>query len=89
MAGWFTHDDADPTVDTSGEITARDSFVQHNGCDATNTQIVALSDGITACTGYNQCTTGNRRVVWCPVPGEGHAIPRWAGAELAKFLLRF
>jgi hypothetical protein len=54
MAAWFTHDDADPTVDISGEITARDSFVQHNDCDTTKAQTVALSDGLTMCTIYNQ-----------------------------------
>jgi poly(3-hydroxybutyrate) depolymerase len=89
IAAWFTHGDADTSVDISGDITARDLFILHNGCDTTNTQSVAMSDGITTCTIYNVCTAGNYPVVWCPVPGEGHTIPSWAGAEIAKFFLQF
>jgi poly(3-hydroxybutyrate) depolymerase len=89
IPAWFTHGDADTTVNISGDITARDMFIQHNGCDTTNTQTVAMSDGITTCTIYNVCTAGNYPVVWCPVPGEGHTIPSWAGSEIAKFFLQF
>ena len=89
IAVWFTHGDADTTVDISGDVTARDLFIQHNVCDTTNTQTVAMSDGITTCTIYNVCTAGNYPVVWCPVPGEGHTIPNWAGAQIAQFFLQF
>jgi polyhydroxybutyrate depolymerase len=89
IAAWFTHGDADTTVDISGDVTARDMFIEHNGCDTTQTESVAMSDGITTCTIYRVCSAGNYPVVWCPVPGEGHAIPSWAGAEIAKFFLQF
>ena len=89
IAAWFTHGDADTTVPIAGDQNARDHFIKNNGCDTTNTQTVAMSDGITTCTIYNVCTAGNYPVVWCPVPGEGHTIPTWAGAEIAKFFLQF
>lgn len=88
VAAWFTHGDADTTVAISGDVTARDQFITDNGCDTANTQSVVL-DANTTCTIYNSCTAGNYPVVWCPVGGEGHAIPSWAGAEIAKFFLQF
>ncbi|MBN1605942.1 MAG: prolyl oligopeptidase family serine peptidase [Polyangiaceae bacterium] len=89
IAAWFTHGDADDVVDISGDVTARDMFIEHNGCDTAQTETVAMSDGITTCTIYRVCSAGNYPVVWCPVPGEGHAIPNWAGEEIAKFFLQF
>ena len=89
IAVWFTHGDADTTVDISGDVTARDMFLQHNGCDTANTESVAMSDGITTCTVYKNCTAGDYPVVWCPVPGEGHTIPNWAGAQIAQFFAKF
>jgi polyhydroxybutyrate depolymerase len=99
IAAWFTHGDADTVVQMSGDITARDLFISHNGCSTTNTTTVTLTDSravtdagtpvTTVCTIYNECTAGNYPVVWCPVPGEGHAIPSWAGSEIAKFFLQF
>jgi polyhydroxybutyrate depolymerase len=89
IPAWFTHGDADPTLNISGGVSARDALIKRNGCDATNTQTAAMSDGITTCTIYNVCTAGNYPVVWCPVPGESHQIPSFAGAEIAKFFLQF
>jgi poly(3-hydroxybutyrate) depolymerase len=89
LPAWFTHGDADTTLDISGDIAARDALIKRNGCDTTNTQTAAMSDGITTCTIYNVCTAGNYPVVWCPVPGEGHTIPRFAGSEITKFFLQF
>jgi len=77
------------TVNISGGITARDLFIQHNGCDTTNTQTAAMPDGKTTCTIYNSCTAGKYPVVWCPIPGQGHQIASWAGAEMAKFFHQF
>ena len=88
IPAWFTHGDADPTLNISGGISARDALIQRNGCDTTNTQTAAMSDGITTCTIYNVCTSGDP-VVWCPVPGETHNIPSFAGSEIAKFFLQF
>jgi len=89
IAAWFTHGDADTTVPIAGDQNARDHFIKINGCDTANAQTVAMSDGITTCTSYSACTSGPYPVVWCPVPGEGHTIPSWAGSEIAKFFLQF
>jgi polyhydroxybutyrate depolymerase len=79
IAAWFTHGDADTVVQISGDVTARDLFISHNGCSTTNTTTVTLTDSrattdagtpvATVCTIYNQCTAGIYPVVWCPVPG--------------------
>ncbi len=98
IAAWITHGDADTTVPISGDITARDMIVANNGCDTTNTSTIDLLDTArigdaastnVTCTVYNQCTAGNYPVIWCPVTGEGHAIPSFAGAEIAKFFGQF
>ncbi len=98
IAAWITHGDADTTVPISGDITARDMIIANNGCDTTNTQTIELVDTArigdaattnVTCTVYNQCSKGNYPVIWCPVPGEGHAIPSFAGTEIAKFFSQF
>ena len=98
IAAWITHGDADTTVAISGDQTARDLIVTNNGCNTTNTSTVDLVDSArvgdasstdVTCTVYDQCTSGNYPVVWCPVVGEGHAIPSFAGAEIAKFFKQF
>ncbi|MBN2574400.1 MAG: prolyl oligopeptidase family serine peptidase [Deltaproteobacteria bacterium] len=92
IAAWITHGDADTTVQISGDITARDMIIAHNGCDTTNTSTVTLTDrtyGDVTCTVYDQCTAGNYPVIWCPVVGMGHAIPSFAGTEIAKFFAQF
>lgn len=88
IPAWFTHGDADPTLNISGGESARDALIKRNGCDTTNTQTAAMSDGITTCTIYNVCTSGDP-VVWCPVPGETHQIPNFAGAEIARFFMQY
>ena len=89
IAAWIEHGDADMTVNISGGIGARDHFIQRNGCSTTNTQSAPMSDGITTCTIYNQCTSGNYPVVWCAVPGMGHRLATWTGTEIAKFFRQF
>jgi polyhydroxybutyrate depolymerase len=89
IAAWFEHGDADMTVNISGGMSARDYFIQRNGCSTTNTQTMAMSDGRTTCTIYNSCTSGNHPVVWCPVPGMGHSLAPWTGMEIAKFFRQF
>jgi len=92
IAAWITHGDADTTVPIAGDITTRDMIVANNGCSTTATQSVTVTDrtyGAVTCTVYNQCTSGNNPVVWCPVVGEGHATPSFAGAEIARFFAQF
>jgi poly(3-hydroxybutyrate) depolymerase len=98
IAAWITHGTADTTVQISGDITARDMIIANNGCDTTNTGTIDLvdtkriADAATTdvtCIVYDQCTAGNYPVIWCPVTGEGHDIPSFAGAEIAKFFARF
>jgi poly(3-hydroxybutyrate) depolymerase len=98
IAAWITHGTADTTVPISGDETARDMIIANNGCDTTNTQTIELVDTArigdaattnVTCTVYNQCTAGNYPVIWCPVTGEGHAIPSFAGVEIAKFFAQF
>ena len=98
IAAWITHGDADTTVAISGDITARDMIVSNNGCDTTNTSTIDLVDTArigdaaatnVTCTVYNKCTAGNFPVIWCPVAGEGHAIPSFSGVEIAKFFGQF
>ena len=88
IAAFITHGDADTTVPIAGDQTARDQFIADNGCDTTNTQSITI-DANTTCTLYNVCSAGNYPVEWCPVVGEGHAIPSWAGAQIAQFFLQF
>jgi poly(3-hydroxybutyrate) depolymerase len=98
IAAWITHGTADTVVKISGDETARDLFIKNNGCDTANTGTINLVDtkriGDAAttdvtCTVYDKCTAGNYPVIWCPVEGEGHDIPSFAGTEIAKFFARF
>jgi poly(3-hydroxybutyrate) depolymerase len=83
IAAWITHGDADTTVPfTSGE-SARDRIVALNHCGST-TQAVSPSP----CVQYDGCDSGYP-VVWCPVAGEGHAIPSFGGTAIAAFFAQF
>ncbi len=84
IAAWITHGTADTSIDISHDVVARDQFILDNGCDTTNTQQIDI-DASTTCTVYNVCRSANDPVVWCPVQAEGHAIPSWAGSQIAKF----
>jgi poly(3-hydroxybutyrate) depolymerase len=88
----LTHGDADTVLAISGSITARDLLIANNGCDTASTRETTVTDrtyGTVTCTVYDQCTAGNYPVVWCPVAGEGHAIPSFAAAEIAKFFAQY
>jgi polyhydroxybutyrate depolymerase len=83
IAAWITHGTADPTVDISGDETARDQILKDNGC-GTTTQPVDPSP----CVSYDGCTSGYP-VVWCPVDGEGHTIPSFAAGAISTFFKQF
>lgn len=93
IAAWITHGDADTTVPIAGDQTARDLILKDNGCDTSSTKEVDLVDSNTKatapCVVYDQCTAGSYPVVWCVVPGEGHAIPSFAATEIASFFTKF
>ena len=83
IAAWFTHGTADPTVDISGDETARDQFLADNHCGTTTTAATP-----SPCVSYGGCDSGYP-VVWCPVDGEGHTIPSFAGSAIAAFFKQF
>ena len=83
IAAWITHGTADPTVDISGDETARDQFLADNHCGTTSTAVDP-----SPCMSYDGCDSGYP-VVWCPVDGEGHAIPSFAAGAIATFLGQF
>ena len=83
IAAWITHGTADPTVDISGDETARDQFLADNHCGTTSTPVAP-----SPCVSYDGCDSGYP-VVWCPVDGEGHTIPSFAAGAIATFLGQF
>ena len=83
VAAWITHGTADPTVDISGDETARDQFLADNHCGTTSTAVDP-----SPCMSYDGCDSGYP-VVWCPVDGEGHTIPSFAAGAIATFLGQF
>ena len=89
IPSWFTHGDADATLNISGGESARDAMIKRNGCDSTQTKTATMADGKTSCTVYDVCTSGNFPVVWCPVPGGTHSVPSFSGPEIAKFFQQF
>jgi polyhydroxybutyrate depolymerase len=83
IAAWITHGTADPTVDISGDETARDQYLADNHCGTTSTAVDP-----SPCMSYDGCDSGYP-VVWCPVDGEGHTIPSFAAGAIATFLGQF
>jgi polyhydroxybutyrate depolymerase len=83
IAAWMTHGDADDMVSFANGQTARDRLVTLNHC-GTTTHAVDPSP----CVQYDGCDSGYP-VVWCPVAGEGHAIPSFAASAIASFFGQF
>jgi poly(3-hydroxybutyrate) depolymerase len=83
IAAWMTHGDADPMVAFSSGLSAANRIVALDHCGAT-THAVDPSP----CVQYDGCDTGYP-VVWCPVAGEGHAIPSFAATAIASFFAQF
>jgi polyhydroxybutyrate depolymerase len=83
IAAWMTHGTADTTISISSDETARDQFLADNYCGATMEPVDP-----SPCVSYDGCDSGYP-VVWCPVEGEGHAIPTFAAGGIATFFSQF
>jgi polyhydroxybutyrate depolymerase len=83
IAAWMTHGTADTTISISSDETARDQFLADNHCGATMEPVDP-----SPCVSYDGCDSGDP-VVWCPVEGEGHAIPSFAAGGIATFFSQF
>jgi dienelactone hydrolase len=79
IAAWMTHGTADTTISISNDETARDQFLADNHCGATMEPVDP-----SPCVLYDGCDSGDP-VVWCPVEGNGHAIPSFAPGGIAAF----
>ena len=87
IAAWITHGDMDTTLPFSSGETARDRIVTANHCGSTTHPVdPAIDSG--ACVQYDGCDT-DYPVVWCPVAGEGHAIPNFGANAIASFFKQF
>jgi poly(3-hydroxybutyrate) depolymerase len=84
--------------DTALRITMAEpiieAWIEKNGC-TNETETSPLLDSICATdksalkTGaYKGCMAGYP-VIWCPMPGRPHEIPRWSGDTIAKFFMQF
>lgn len=83
VAVWATHGDADTALPITMAQPMIDAIVGYNGC-STTTQPVDPSP----CVAYQSCMDGYP-VVWCPRPGDPHAIPNFAAAAIADFFKQF
>jgi polyhydroxybutyrate depolymerase len=83
VAAWMTHGLADETVTPMQGETARDAFVEKNGCNAMET-LPTTPEG---CVAYQGCTAGYP-VVWCTHEG-GHTIPSYSGEAISAFFSQF
>jgi poly(3-hydroxybutyrate) depolymerase len=86
IPAWITHGDMDTTLPFSSGETARDRIVAANQCGST-THPVDPSVDSGACVQYDGCDSDP--VVWCPVAGEGHAIPNFGASSIAAFFKQF
>jgi poly(3-hydroxybutyrate) depolymerase len=83
IAAWITHGDADTTVPFSNGVSARDRIVALDHCGSTTHAVDPAP-----CVQYDGCDSGYP-VVWCPVAGEGHAIPSFGASAIATFFAQF
>jgi polyhydroxybutyrate depolymerase len=83
IAAWMTHGTDDTTISISSDETARDQYVADNHCGTTMEPVDP-----SPCVSYDGCDSGYP-VVWCPVEGEGHAIPSFAAGGIATFFSQF
>jgi poly(3-hydroxybutyrate) depolymerase len=83
IAAWITHGESDTTLPYSNGVSAMNRVVTLNHCGST-THAVTPSP----CTQYDGCDVANP-VIWCPVAGEGHAIPSFGASSIATFFAQF
>ena len=83
VAVWATHGDADTVLPISGAQPMIEALAKYNGC-TTTTKPVDPSP----CVEYQGCMEGYP-VIWCVRPGDGHAIPSFAAAAIAKFFQQY
>ena len=77
---WMTHNTNDGTVDVAMGKTARDQWLEHDGCDPGLTMPVSPSP----CVQYSSCSSG-LPVVWCEPATGDHAPPSYAGDGIWGF----
>ena len=82
VAVWQSNGDSDETVTPESAASARDNFVQANGCSST-THAVDPSP----CVAYDGCADGYP-VTWCLFSG-GHALPSFGPDAIADFFMQF
>jgi poly(3-hydroxybutyrate) depolymerase len=83
IAAWITHGESDATLPYANGVSAKDRVVSLNHC-ASTTHAVSPSP----CVQYDGCDAADP-VIWCSVPGEGHAIPTFGAGAIASFLGQF
>jgi poly(3-hydroxybutyrate) depolymerase len=83
IAAWITHGESDTTLPYANGVSAKDRVVSLNHCGST-THAVDPSP----CVQYDGCDAVNP-VIWCSVPGEGHAIPSFGASAIATFFSQF
>jgi len=83
IAAWITHGESDTTLPYASGVSAKDRVVTLDHCGST-THAVNPSP----CMQYDGCDAANP-VIWCSVPGEGHAIPSFGASAIATFFAQF
>ncbi|WP_437570787.1 alpha/beta hydrolase family esterase [Sorangium sp. So ce542] len=82
VAMWGAHGDADNVVPLENGQTARDVFLERNGCGSQTTPVDP-----SPCVSYEGCAAGYP-VVWCEFSG-GHTMPSNSGESIWSFFSQF
>lgn len=78
VALWGAHGTNDPVINIASGRSARDAFLERNGCSTTTTPTAP-----SPCVSYDGCTSGYP-VVWCEWDG-GHATPPFSPSGIWNF----
>jgi poly(3-hydroxybutyrate) depolymerase len=82
IAYWSSHGTNDTTISIDKGRTARDEFVERNGCDGTT-----MPGEREGCVTYQGCSAGHP-VEWCEFDGI-HEPPPFSGPAIWQFLSQF